>query len=62
MLGMFVLLVFLAGAIASCGGGGGGGGGGNTGNPGTTAGSYTITVTGTSGSITQTATVNLTVN
>jgi hypothetical protein len=60
MLGMFIFLALLAGALVSCNGGGGGGG--NKGNPGTTAGSYTITVTGTSGSITQTATVNLTVN
>jgi hypothetical protein len=39
-----------------------GGGVGNNGNPGTTTGSYTITVFGTSGSMTQSATVNLTVN
>jgi len=61
MLGMLVLLAFLTGAIVSCGGSSGGSGGG-TSNPGTTTGSYTITVTGTSGSITQTTTVNLTVN
>jgi hypothetical protein len=57
---MFVLLALLTGGLASCGGGGSGGGG-NKGNPGTTAGSYTITVTGTSGSIMQTTTVTLTV-
>jgi hypothetical protein len=63
MLGMFVLLAFLAGSVMSCGGGGGGGGGGgNNGNPGTTPGAYTITVTGTSGAITETTTVNLTLN
>jgi len=58
-LGLLLLLVALAGGMVSCGGGGGGGGGG--GNPGTTAGTYTITVTGTSGAITQTGTVTLTV-
>jgi Pro-kumamolisin, activation domain/Bacterial Ig-like domain (group 3) len=46
MLGLVVLLVAL-GSLAACGGGGGGGGGGGTTNPGTTAGSYTFTVTGT---------------
>ena len=45
-------IVVVASAIG-CGGGGGsgGGGGGGGGNSGTTAGTYTITVTGTSGSI-----------
>jgi hypothetical protein len=62
MLGMFALLVLLAGAITSCGGSGGSSGGGNNGNPGTTTGNYTINVTGTAGSITQTTTVTLTVN
>jgi hypothetical protein len=62
MLGLLVLLVFLAGGVLSCGGGGsGGGGGGGTSNPGTTAGTYTVTVTGTSGTITATGTVTLTV-
>ena len=59
MLGLLALLAFLAGGVLSCGGGGGGGGGG--GNPGTTAGAYTITVTGTSGTTTATGTVILTV-
>jgi trimeric autotransporter adhesin len=62
MLGIFVLLALLAGGLVSCGGNGGGSGGGGTGNPGTTTGSYTITVTGTSGSIMQTTTAALTVN
>jgi len=57
MLGLLMLLAALAGGVLSCGGGGGGGGG----NPGTTAGTYTITVTGTSGAITQTGKVTLTV-
>ena len=62
LLGSVVLLVALAGGVLACGGGGGStGGGGGTGNPGTTAGSYTITVTGTSGSTTATGTVALTV-
>jgi hypothetical protein len=63
MLGMIALLFILASGVVACGGGGsgGGGGGGGGGNPGTTAGSYVITVTGTSGSVTETGTVNLTV-
>ena len=65
MLGMLLVVAGFAG-LFSCGGGGGsgggGGGGGGGGNPGTTPGSYTITVTATSGSITQTGTVTLTVN
>lgn len=63
LLGMFVLLALLTGGLVSCGskssGGGGGGGGGNSG---TTTGTYSVTVTGTSGAIVQTTTVTLTVN
>jgi hypothetical protein len=44
MLGVLALTIVL-GSLAACGGGGGGGGGGGT--PGTTAGAYTFTVTGT---------------
>jgi len=54
-----LLLFGLVVLIVSCGGGGGGGGG--TSNPGTPAGSYTVTLTGTSGSISQTATFSVTV-
>jgi subtilase family serine protease len=43
-----VLVGFLAAALVACGGGSSGGTGNNTqSNPGTTAGSYTVTVTGT---------------
>jgi hypothetical protein len=57
MLGLLVLFVSI-GAVG-CGGGGGGGGGGNVG---TTPGTYTVTVAGTSGNITGTVgTVTLTV-
>jgi hypothetical protein len=42
-LGALAILTLL---LAACGGGGGGGGGGTT-NPGTAAGSYTLTITGT---------------
>jgi subtilase family serine protease len=61
-MAMLALAVFFAsvGAIG-CGSGGSKGGGGGSGNAGTTAGSYTITVTGVSGSITQTTAVTLTV-
>lgn len=64
MLGIALLFGITGLGIVSCGGGGGSknGGGGGTGNPGTTAGAYTVTVTGTAGSTTQTTTVNLTVN
>jgi len=66
MLGGFVLLATL-GSLAACGGGGGSSGGNNngTGNPGTTAGSYTFTVTGTGNpAVTPavTTTFNVTVN
>ena len=62
MLGLLVFLIFLSGGVLSCGGGGsGGGGGGGGGNPGTTAGAYMVTVTGTSGTMTATGTVSLTV-
>ncbi len=60
LLGMALLLASLATVLAGCGGGGGGGG--NTGNPGTTPGTYTVTITGTSGSTPETTTVTLTVN
>ena len=63
---ILVILVFagIAGLGIGCGSGnsGGGGGGGGTTIPGTTAGNYVLTVTGTSGSLTATTTVNLTVN
>jgi hypothetical protein len=57
-------LVAIAGAIG-CGGGGNGGGGGGGGNSGTTAGAYTMTVTGTdaaTGKVTSGVAVTLTVN
>jgi hypothetical protein len=54
---MLALLVALASGVLACGGGGGG----ITIYPGTTAGNYTITVTGTSGTTTATGTISLTV-
>jgi hypothetical protein len=63
MVGAIVLLATLGG-MAACGGGGSGGGGGG-GNPGTTAGSYTFTVTGTGSDpahTKETKTFTLTVN
>ena len=61
-LGLLVLPVILASGLLACGGGGSsGGGGGGTGNPGTTPGNYTVTVTATSGSATTNGTVTLTV-
>ncbi len=61
MLGILLLLFSITGSVMACGGGGGGGGDGGGGNPGTTAGAYTMTVTGTSGTITESGTVTLTV-
>lgn len=62
LLGAFVLVATL-GVLSGCGGGSGGGGGGGTSNPGTTAGSYTFTVTGKDAvGNSQSATLNLTVN
>lgn len=61
MLGAFMLLVILAGGVMACGGGKSSSCTPTT-TPGTTAGSYTFTVTGTSGSITSTpVTIALTV-
>jgi len=59
--GRIVLLAFLAMSSLSCGGGLQGNGGGS-GSPGTPAGTYTITVTATCGSVVHTAQVSLTVN
>jgi hypothetical protein len=56
---MLMLLALLTIGVVSCGGKAKTI---NTGNSGTTAGSYTITVTGTSGSTSATTAVNLTVN
>ena len=66
LLGMMILLAALAGAPVGCGGGGGASSGSGSGctsvaTGGTTAGEYLITITATSGSINQTATVALTV-
>jgi hypothetical protein len=58
ILGIITLFFAVVGGALGCGGGGMGGGGGN---PGTTPGTYVITITGTSGNMTQTGTVALTV-
>jgi hypothetical protein len=55
LLGMLALLIIVTGGLLACGGGGG-----STCN-GTTPGTYTITVTGTSGTTTASGTVTLTV-
>ena len=59
VLTMIVLLFAIFGAVPGCGGGGNAGGGG--GNSGTTPGAYVVTVTGTSGNITEKGAVSLTV-
>jgi hypothetical protein len=63
MLGMLLLLVILAGGMAACANNvsGPGLGGGGTKNSGTTAGDYTVTVIGASGTTTATCTITLTV-
>jgi hypothetical protein len=61
MLGMFVLFLLIISGVVACGGGGGGGGCNTVLTGGTTPGAYTITVTGTSGAISSTGSVNLTV-
>lgn len=60
-LGMLALLITLTSGVLACGGGGAGVNCNVAGNPGTTAGTYTVVVTGTSGAITQTGAVSLTV-
>ena len=62
ILGMIIwvaLLFSVVGGALGCGGGGNGGAGGGGGSSGTTPGAYVITVTGTSGAITQTGTISL---
>ena len=58
MLGL--LIAFVSG-VSACGSGGGGTACSTVEAAGTTAGAYVITVTGTSGQITETGTVQLTV-
>jgi len=58
LFAMLGLLAFLTTGVLACGGAGNGGGGGNSG---TTPGTYTVTITGISGSITETGKVTLTV-
>jgi hypothetical protein len=60
VLGVFLFLSLLPGFVSGCGGGSGGGT--KSGSSGTTTGNYVVTVSGTSGSITKTTTVNITVN
>lgn len=57
-----LFLTALGTGVSGCGGGGSGGGGGANRDPGTTPGSYTITVTGTAGSVIEKGTLTLTVN
>jgi uncharacterized repeat protein (TIGR03803 family) len=58
-LGILIFLLIFIGGFIACGGGGSSGHG--PGNPGTTPGAYTVTVTGTSGSTNAEGTVTLTV-
>jgi len=60
-IGMLTLLIAFVSGVAACGSGGGGTACSTVETAGTTAGEYVITVTGTSGSTTETGTVQLTV-
>jgi hypothetical protein len=57
------VVLFVAATGIGCGGGGkmSNGGGGRQTNPGTTPGTYTVTITGVSGGMTETGTVALVV-
>ena len=59
--GKLLLLLFAVSLCVSCGGLQGNGGGGGSGNPGTPPGTYNLTITATSGSITHGTQVILTV-
>ena len=63
LLGLVLLALMISGLIfmMACGGGSSSGGGGG-GHPGTPAGSYTVTVTATAGSLTHTAPVTVVVH
>jgi ABC-type glycerol-3-phosphate transport system substrate-binding protein len=61
MLGILLLLVALTGGAVACGGGSTNSGSTKNAIPGTTAGTYTITVTATSGATTANLPVTLTV-
>jgi N-acetylneuraminic acid mutarotase len=61
LLGLLVFFAILAGGIAGCGGKSGNTNQ-STGNPGTTTGNYTVTVTATSGATNAQTTVSVTVN
>jgi hypothetical protein len=58
---VMAIALTLGGGLISCGGGGSGGGGTTSTNPGTPAGTSTITVTATAGSISKTTALQLTV-
>jgi hypothetical protein len=59
MLGLLVFAALLSGGVLSCGGGISGGGIGGGGNSGTVAGTYQVTVTATSGSVTAQSPINV---
>lgn len=60
-LGVLVCLAILSMGVFGCGGGKSSGGGGGASMPGTTPGTYTVTLTGSSGTLTANGTITLTV-
>jgi len=60
-LGVISIALLVVAGMAACGGGGGGSPGGPAPNPGTPAGTYTVTVTATNGTLSHSTSVALTV-
>jgi hypothetical protein len=62
VLGVLFVVLMAVGLENGCGGGSSGGGGGGAGQPGTPTGNYVINVRATTGALSHSVQVNLTVN